>query len=94
MNTLKPLLIVAVLAGIGYGVYVRLNRGANAPPPRVAEGWETGPAVQLPGQPSPAPWGPPAALGSGASAPQTTQPTGSAPPFPPQAGARASRRRD
>ena len=25
VNTLKPLLIVAVLAGIGYGVYVRIN---------------------------------------------------------------------
>ena len=29
MNTLKPLLIVAVLAGIGYGVYVRINGTAT-----------------------------------------------------------------
>ena len=33
VNSLKPLLIVAVLAGIGYGVYVRINSGSDAPPP-------------------------------------------------------------
>ncbi len=60
MNTLKPLLIVAVLAGIGYGVYLRLNGGNGAPPP-VAEGWDTTPNVQLPDQASTAPWGPPTA---------------------------------
>jgi LysM repeat protein len=48
VNTLKPLLVVAVLAGIGYGVYVRINGGHNSPPPGVAEGWETAPKVQLP----------------------------------------------
>ena len=48
MNTLKPLLVVAVLAGIGYGVYVRINSGHNAQPPGVAEGWDTPPKVQLP----------------------------------------------
>ncbi len=56
MNTLKPLLIVAVLAGIGYGVYVRLNAGSGAPPPPVEPGWNASPSVQLPGQTGGAPW--------------------------------------
>lgn len=66
MNSLKPLLTVAVLAGIGYGVYVRINSGADAPPPAgVAAGWDATPKVQLPDSTSPgtsAPWG-----GSGSS---------------------------
>ena len=61
MNSLKPLLTVAVLAGIGYGVYVRINSGADAPPPAgVAAGWDATPKVQLPdsGSAAPAtPWG-------------------------------------
>ena len=67
VNTLKPLLVVAVLAGIGYGVYVRINSGHNAPPPGVAEGWETAPKVQLPdsAQPGGVAWG--AGAGSGNS---------------------------
>jgi hypothetical protein len=59
VNTLKPLLIVAVLAGIGYGVYVRINNGSDAPPPGAPEGWDAQPQVQLPGGTAPsgsAPW--------------------------------------
>jgi hypothetical protein len=47
VNTLKPLLTVAVLAGIGYGVYVRINSGTDAPPAGVAAGWDAAPKVQL-----------------------------------------------
>jgi LysM repeat protein len=59
VNSLKPLLIVAVLAGIGYGVYVRINGGNNAPPPDIAPGWDSAPTVQMPdtGSSTPAPWG-------------------------------------
>lgn len=89
MNTLKPLLMVAVLGGIGYGVYVRLNRGNSAPPPPVAEGWDTTPNVRLPDEPSAAPWGPPtaqpAAAGAMGSAPHAALPPpsggGEAPPY-------------
>lgn len=71
MNTLKPLLTVAVLAGIGYGVYVRINSGNDAPPPGVAEGWDTAPKVQLPDTASPSgtPWGPGGGPSTGGSAP-------------------------
>ncbi len=72
MNTLKPLLTVAVLAGIGYGVYIRINSGNDAPPPGVAEGWETAPKVQLPETASPAgstPWGPGRGPSTGGTAP-------------------------
>jgi lipoprotein-anchoring transpeptidase ErfK/SrfK len=79
VNTLKPLLIVAVLAGVGYGVYVRLNRGANAPPPPVAAGWDSAPAVELPSESGPAPWGPSAAPPVGAG-PTNLPPTAAAPP--------------
>jgi len=72
VNTLKPLLTVAVLAGIGYGVYVRINSGNDAPPPGIAEGWDTAPKVQLPEMASPSggtPWGPGGGPSSGGSAP-------------------------
>ena len=39
MNTLKPLLLIAVLAAVGYGVYHRINSGPETPPPGVADGW-------------------------------------------------------
>ncbi len=70
MNTLKPLLIVAVLAGIGYGVYVRINNGSDAPPPPGApEGWGNA-TVQLTDSPAP----------SSSPFPSTGAPTTS--PFP------------
>lgn len=89
MNTLKPLLTVAVLAGIGYGVYIRLNTGNNGPPP-VAAGWNNTPAIQLPDQTSMAPWTPPgASTGGPPSAPPGTVevPGGQAPPFQPPGAA-------
>jgi hypothetical protein len=47
VNTLKPLLIVAIVSGIGYGVWSRLNRKPDAPPPPAVDGWDATPKVQL-----------------------------------------------
>ncbi len=47
MNTLKPLLICAVLAAIGYAVYVRINGGEGPPPPGAPQDWGAPPEVQL-----------------------------------------------
>jgi hypothetical protein len=71
MNLLKNLVIIAVLAAVGYGVYVSLARN-NAevaqPPADVAEKWSTGPKVELPGVPTSPSSGGPLALGG--TAPQ------------------------
>ncbi len=86
MNTLKPLLVVAVLAGIGYGVYVRINSGSNEPPPGVAEGWDVTPKVQLPeSTPQGGPPGWPGGGGSagGSIAPPFAGSRGQAPPAAP-----------
>ncbi len=49
MNTLKPLLIFAVLIGVCYGVYSRINHKPSAPPPEAMVNWETTqPDVQMP----------------------------------------------
>jgi lipoprotein-anchoring transpeptidase ErfK/SrfK len=79
LNTLKPLLICAVLAGIGYGVYVRINSGNDLPPPGAPQDWDASPEVQLGnlGEPS----APPSAA-SGAE--------GAAPPWPGKPGATSS----
>lgn len=50
MNSLKPLLTIVVLSGIGYVVYTRLNTKPSPPPPGVAQGWDTAPTVQMPGE--------------------------------------------
>ncbi len=91
MNTLKPLLIVAVLAGIGYGVYVRINNGNDAAPPEVAEGWDA-PRIQLPEAAAPtAPlaWSPPVGSSGGAAAPPSAAGTGM-PGGPPNGAAGAA----
>jgi LysM repeat protein len=102
VNSLKPLLTVAVLAGIGYGVYVRINSGTDAPPPAgVAAGWDATPKVQLPDSTAPgtsAPWGgsgssaaPPFGSPLGGTAAPPAPRGGEAPPFssPPAAGSSA-----
>src|SRR5687768_13063673 len=33
VNSLKPLIVLAVLGGVGFGVYRALNRGPSEPPP-------------------------------------------------------------
>ncbi|REK12040.1 MAG: LysM peptidoglycan-binding domain-containing protein [Planctomycetota bacterium] len=93
VNSLKPLVIVAVLAGIGYGVYVRLNTGGGTPPV-VKPGWDTIPQVQLPEGGS-APWDAAAAPtgpgGEVSAAPPYSQPApaSEAPPYQPPAAANA-----
>ncbi len=67
MNTLKPLLIVAIVGGIGYGAWSRLNRK-----PDNLQGWDSTPTVQL-SDPN-TNWSPgatPAAPAAGAEAPPT-----------------------
>lgn len=77
MNSLKPLLTVAVLAGIGYGAYVRINRDVGAPPPAgVAAGWDTTPKVQMPD----------VAMSGGAATPWSGGAAQSAPPIAPSFG--------
>lgn len=51
MNSLKNLMIIAVLAAVGYGVYVSLARNNAEPgtPPVAAEGWPAMPKVELSG---------------------------------------------
>ena len=75
MNSLKNLLIIAVLGAVGYGVYVSLahNNADNNQPPGVAEGWPTVPKVELPSATTTVPPGgslaaagnPPAPAGAG-----------------------------
>ena len=40
MNTLKPMLIFAVLIGVCYGVYSRINHKPSAPPPEAMVNWD------------------------------------------------------
>jgi hypothetical protein len=68
MSSLKNLLIIAVLAAVGYGVYTSLARN-NAEPgqrPGAADGWPAVPTVEMPdpGRLSPPPGGPLALGGS------------------------------
>jgi lipoprotein-anchoring transpeptidase ErfK/SrfK len=67
VNSVKNLLILAVLGAVGYGLYVSLARTnvETEPPSGVADFSPTGPKVELPGKPSS---GGPLALSS--SAPQ------------------------
>lgn len=47
MNALKPLLVVAVLGGIGYGVYSKINSGSDEPPAGATDGWDAPPDIQV-----------------------------------------------
>jgi hypothetical protein len=47
VNTLKPLLIFAVLVGVCYGVYSRINHKSDAPPAETIGAWEGAPNVQI-----------------------------------------------
>lgn len=71
MNSLKNLLIIAVLAAVGYGVYASLQRNNADPgqPPGVAEGWPTVPKVEMPSAKTLVPPGGPLALGGSATRP-------------------------
>jgi len=88
MNSLKNLLIIAVLAAVGYGVYASLQRNNADPgqPPGVAEGWPTVPKVEMPSAKTLVPLGGPLALGGSATRPaggMTNGGGGTAPPFTP-----------
>ncbi|MDD4270260.1 MAG: LysM peptidoglycan-binding domain-containing protein [Pirellulaceae bacterium] len=49
MNSLKTMLLVAILASVAYGVYVTINGPAATPPPGAPEDWQSGPpSVSLP----------------------------------------------
>lgn len=104
MNLVKNLLIIAVLAAVGYGVYVSLARNNADPssPPGVAEGWPTVPKVEMPQVAVNPPSGsslplsaPSSPLAMGGSSPQAASPSvglGVTPPFtlPPAGGSLAS----
>ena len=83
MNLLKPMLLMVVLGGIGYGVYTVLNKGpAPEPPPGIAKDWSKPLDIQLgtpngqsPGTPPTSPWN-----GSSSVPPLMSQ----SPPFNPQ----------
>ncbi len=50
MNSLKTMLMVAVLGIVAYGVYVSINKGPVQTPPEVPEDWSAGPPqISLPG---------------------------------------------
>jgi LysM repeat protein len=50
VNWLKTAVIVALLAALGFGVYIAINRNQEAvPPPGLAERWPDSPSVQVPG---------------------------------------------
>ena len=83
MNLLKPMLLMVVLGGIGYGVYTVLNKGpAPEPPPGIAKDWSKPldislgtPANQSAGTRPASPWN------SGSNVPPLMNST---PPFNPQ----------
>lgn len=88
MNSLKNLVIIAVLAAVGYGIYVSLvrNNADPGPPLGMAEGWPTVPKVEMPSAKVPLTPGGPLALGSAAPRPAG----GTAPPFAPPAASPSS----
>jgi LysM repeat protein len=50
VNWLKTAVIVALLAALGFGVYIAINKNEEAaPPPGLAQQWSDSPSVQIPG---------------------------------------------
>lgn len=92
MNTLRTILIFAVLGAVGYGVYATLNRKPiPAPPEAIPEDWDKGPQVSInndgPSGPDLLGGSPMSNVGPGSAAPPATVPTGDeAPPFAPPPG--------
>ena len=92
MNGLKNLIIIAVLAAVGYGVYVSLSRNNvdTGQPSGVADEWPTAPKVELPSRQA-SPGGPlpltadsttstgTTGLGGGGTAPPFTPPLAAGP---------------
>ena len=86
MNLLKNMLIIAILAAAGYGIYSSLARNNvdPSPPPGVAPGWPSAPKVELSmGKSTPSAGGPLALSGTTVrpAPPSAAGSVGSAPPF-------------
>jgi lipoprotein-anchoring transpeptidase ErfK/SrfK len=78
VNTLRSIVMLAILGAVGFGVYATLNRRPIPDPPEgLPEGWDSNPAVQL-GDAS----GPPRLDGLGASLPGASEMPGAAPRYP------------
>ena len=70
MNFLKNLLIIAVLAAVGYGVYTSLTKNTEpGQPAGVAAGWPAAPKVELPSAKASTALGGPLALGESTARP-------------------------
>lgn len=55
-SSIKTVLVLAVLAVVGYGVYFKINSNPSNPPPKAVEGWSAQPPkIELSGPGSPAP---------------------------------------
>ena len=94
MNTLKPLAIIAILAAVGIGLYIKMDQVPEPESPPGAMDWEVPPAVHIgdaagsppswpdkvtgPPTPSAPSDAPPIASSSIASAPVASQPLGNA----------------
>jgi hypothetical protein len=78
MNSLKNVVILAILGAVGYGVYVSLarNNADNGQPPSGAEGWPTAPKVELP---SATATPPPGGMLAGSNSPAPASPAGVSP---------------
>ena len=49
MNSLKNILVVTVLLGVGYAVYTTINsQPGSSPSPEQADGWPTSVNIQMP----------------------------------------------
>jgi hypothetical protein len=89
MNGLKNLVIIAVLAAVGYGVYVSLSRNnvESGQSSGLADGWPTAPKVELPSSQASPTRGGPLPLGGDAPKPADTAGLGGSvvtpPPAPP-----------
>jgi LysM repeat protein len=77
VNAIRPVLLLIVLGGIGYAVYARLNAKPDAPPPGIAENWNDGLQIEMPGESAAAPADRTSAAPGGAP-PTWNNPSGSA----------------
>jgi hypothetical protein len=83
MNSLKNLVIIAILAAVGYGVYQSLIRNNAEPaPPGVAPVWPTAPKVELPSAVASRPVGGPLALSAPPAQAAVTLPAANTTAYP------------
>ncbi len=85
MNSLKTMLLVAVLASVAYGVYVTINSPAATPPPGAPEDWQSAPpSISLPESMDETPGF--SLGGPSANPPSGVSPSPAAPPAAPPTG--------